>query len=249
MKKMNLWKVIAAGFPAVVIALFTSCPSPVATPGIDDPDDDGPVVYSGADAWNIVPGGGNGVDSSTLSTEAGAFETGDHNGEGTLKVTYQSDTTYTFCELYAAMPIGDYSSYDGLRFDICIENGNSATIMDLIRIGGEATFKISEDYIWRGVDLPDKTWQTIELPFDSTIEIPAWGDTYVDDTGIDNGVEFKTWLGNNTTAPIQINLNPQLNGELSANTPYIIYLDNIGFYKGAGSGPDDVIFYDFEPEE
>ena len=218
-----------------------------------------PIVYSGVDDWTISPGYQNDAEPSDLRVSVGGasnfparagsydqgFRPGTDQGQGALQVTWESSRLWRSCELHAALPAADYSSYDGVRFDIALPA--SINMLLVVRQGREA-FRSGTDHfsIYRGSnDRSAYNWVTVMRPF-SGVTIPGWDGFTGDGSTSTHAEQFTAWLSAKAALPLQLNLNPTLNsGTQMIDTSYTMYIDNIGFYK---EGENDLILYNFEPE-
>ncbi len=217
----------------VAIALIVSCDTGTnADPGGDG--DSTSLNLVGVSDWSIVKGYQNDTDVP-LKISGAEIE-----GAKTLKVSWASSMDFRGCELFALLPEGeDLGAYDGIQFDIRLPA--SANFMLLLRNpNGGTTFKVWEEYVYRGTDDADTyVWVTVKKPFSGATEMTDWGDP-------DVGTSLKTWLTANKDTQKQINLNPVLNvgGGSALDTAQVTYFDNIGFYT---VGPDGVTDPDDEP--
>jgi hypothetical protein len=192
--------------------------------GDDDTDDtdDTPLPWeaatvTGLSDWEITAGY-NGMAQANLST-AGAKQ-GDN---GAIKVVYGGTAQYGTTELYADLTANfDYGQYDGITFKIFADT--TLQVMSVIRNVSSAATSTAFVVVEEQIVFEGAGWKTIKWSFDSARQ-PGWGT----EVSVDS---INEWLTANKGEQKKLGLNPMLNGG-SNNTPYTIYFDDIGFYKGS----------------
>jgi hypothetical protein len=176
--------------------------------------------------WRIIPGWENNVAADRLKIEPAREGT-----NGVARVTWSSSTEWRMCELYALLPEGfDYGVYDGITFKIKLPASSNFLLL-LRNPAGGTTWKVWEEYVYRGSDGNELVWVTVSQPFEDAVD-SGWGPPPAQAT-------LKGWLTADKDVQKQINLNPMLNtgGGSAENVDLVTYFDDIGFYKG--SNPDN----------
>jgi len=222
---------------ALILSLVIGCG------GGDDGGDEIPTGYTQHLDWTIVPGWHNDIDAGRLKVES-VIEGG---GNGALKVTWAaSDDLWIACDLFAVLPAGDdYGEYDGISFKLKTPIQSNQYNFQFIAPYGEPpdnTVSFLADQSGAGHEFVANTdtWVTITRAF-STYSKQSWG----------GGANYtktslKDFLTDTKDVEQRIYLSPQLNTDNSSliDTDIPIYLDNIGFYKGATTNV--TVIWDFE---
>ena len=227
-----LWVLLAALLPAVLgIAQTSDNNAPIG--GVRDT----PEALGVLADWNIIPGYENTIAAGRLKIEAAREGT-----NGVAKVTWSSSKDWRMCEFFALLPEGfDYGVYDGITFKVKLPASSNFLLL-LRNPGGGTTWKIWEDYVYRGRDDNELVWVTVSIPFKDAVD-SGWGPPPGQAT-------LKEWLTATKSVRKQINLNPMLNtgGGSAENADQVTYFDDIGFYKGNNpDNPDSIcIIWNFD---
>ena len=233
MKKASklLWVLLAALLPAVLVVGCAGSPN-AASGGVPDTPEGLGVLAD----WRIIPGYENTIAANRLTIEAAKEGT-----NGVAKVTWSSSTDWRMCEFYALLPEGfDYGVYDGISFKVKLPASSNFLLLLRVPSGG-TTWKIWEDYVYRGSD-SELVWVTVNIPFEDAVD-SGWGPPPAQAT-------LKAWLTETKDVRKQINLNPMLNtgGGSAENADQVSYFDDIGFYKGSNpDNPDSIcVIWNFD---
>lgn len=234
-------KIIGAALSAfVAIALVTSCDTGSNEEPKQSEDGAVDVVLEGISDWSIALGYQN-VTTVPLTVSGASIDS--HNA---MRVSWASSLDFRSCELFAMLPASvDYGAYDGIQFDVRLPASSNFLLL-LRNPSGGTTFKVWEDYVYRGTDTDGEyAWVTVKKPFADAVDT-GWGPAA-------DPADLQDWLTADFATQKQINLNPVLNvgGGSAVDTAQVTYFDNIGFYTigSAGDGTDDTFtaVWDFEP--
>lgn len=235
MKRMKAM-VCAALSVSMMVALLVSCDTGSSSKTTKDDPVVAATYTKGALAdWQIALGYQN---TSTLPLK---IEAGSGTDAGTMKVTWSSSTDFRGCELYALLPTSmsdstaaDYGAFDGIQFDVKLPKSSNFLLL-LRNPDGGTTWKIWEDYVYRGTDDSGDVWVTVKEPFSAAVDT-GWGPASAQAT-------LKEWATADKATQKQINLNPVLNvgggGVGDVDTNIVMYVDNVGFYKAGATAAED----------
>ncbi len=227
----------------VLAALFVVIGCDTGTASKDDEEDTpvfvSPVGKGKVTDWTIAKGYENTTALDLI------IEGTREDDNGILKVIWSSSMDFRSCEFYALLPEGtDYGAYDGITFKVKLPASSNFLLL-MRNPNGGTTWKIWEDYVYKGRDDDELVWVTVRQPFADATE-PGWGPASAEPT-------LKGWLTADKAVQKQINLNPVLNtgGGSAVNTDVVTYFDDIGFYKGSDiEAPDSVdVVWSFDDVE
>ena len=204
--------------------------------GGDDGDDDvidNPTGFTQYLDWTIVTGWENNYDAEKLK-----IEMAQDGSNRAMKVTWGTSAVWKACDLYADLPAGvDYGDYDGISFKLKthVIQGNNFNFQFKATYGGEEVYFLAGDgHEWLA---STDTWVTVTRPFSGYAKTD-WSGTY-------SGT-LKQFLTDTMDTTQRIYISPILNHEnpTLVNEDIVIYLDNIGFYKGSTSNV--TVIWNFE---